>query len=86
MQAILTPLTVRMNRSAQLDSSKEDVVAEKETVKHDTLPTLDFEQGEAEFDELPAVDIAWKYKWLALLCVVVFPIGQNCRSCVACRD
>ena len=26
------------------------------------------------------LDIAWKYKWLALLCVCAFPLGQNCRS------
>jgi hypothetical protein len=24
------------------------------------------------------LDIAWKYKWLALLCVCAFPLGQNC--------
>lgn len=26
------------------------------------------------------VEISWKYKWLALVCVMLFPIGQNCRA------
>ena len=36
-------------------------------------------EGDVESgSDVELLDIAWKYKWLALLCVCAFPLGQNC--------
>lgn len=56
----------------------------------ETAPRLDYLGGRGDQDnesgseptnpDEQLLDIAWKYKWLALLCVCVFPLGQNCGS------
>ena len=64
-----------------------DAGESEKTLKEEVAPRLDYLQhdegsNEADSDE-ELLDIAWKYKWLALLCVCAFPLGQNCERFLA---
>lgn len=63
----------------RVDSSDAPVKKELDDSEAPELPYTTEEDVENGSDT-ELLDIAWKYKWLALLCVCAFPLGQNCMS------
>jgi hypothetical protein len=63
--------------------------AKSATPKEEVTPRLDYLQDEESSEQVipdeELLDIAWKYKWLALLCVCAFPLGQNCEWWLSAR-
>jgi hypothetical protein len=57
--------------------------AKSTTPKEEVTPRLNYLQDEESSEQVipdeELLDIAWRYKWLALLCVCAFPLGQNCE-------
>lgn len=80
MEKSLNALPIRAKEDgypAGLDAAKST------TPKEEVPPRLDYLQDEESSEQVipeeELLDIAWKYKWLALLCVCAFPLGQNCE-------
>lgn len=84
MEKSLNDLPVRAKGDdVGLDAAKSTTPKEEVTSRLDYLQ--DEESSEQVIPDEELLDIAWKYKWLALLCVCAFPLGQNCEWWLSAR-
>jgi hypothetical protein len=66
-------------RPEQPSGSPIDLSVKKE-LEEASAPKLHYTEEDVESGpDSELLDIAWRYKWLALLCVCAFPLGQNCK-------